>query len=111
MHLTALNISGLSSNPNKILSLLQYLKSMQVDLMMLSESHLTKDQTDELIKKHPDKDFYTNSPYRNRLGVTAVILNLNKIPRESTSVYYDDEKDRILGIKCKVKGSKNSSAY
>jgi hypothetical protein len=100
MHLIILNIFELSMNFNKILSLLQ-----QVDLIMLSKSHLIKNQIDELIKKHSNKDFYINSSYRNRLTITAVILNLNKISRESTSIYYDDEKDRTLEIKCRVKES------
>ena len=107
MHIAALNISGLSSDPNKMTALLQYLKLNMIDVVMLSESHITASQAEQLSSRYPNLGIYTNSPYRNQLGMTAIVLNFAKIPKDSISVYYNDEAGRALGIRCKIEGSKS----
>ena len=107
MRLAALNVRGLSNDPNKLTTLLTYLKSNQIDMAMLSESHITDDQIIRLTDRYPTLGFYSNAPRGNQLGVTAIILNFRKIPRESISIYYKDEIGRSLGIKCKIEGSKS----
>lgn len=107
MHLAMLNVSGLSSDPDKIKLLFQFLKNHAVDIAFLVELHIVEARAVVLLNdKYADRKVYTNSPYSNRMGVTAVVLNLNKVPTATTSICYTDEVGRSLGIKYKIEGSR-----
>ena len=76
-------------------------------VVLLSESHITASQVEQQSSRYSNLEIYTNSSYRNQLDVTTIVLNFVKISKDFIFVYYNDEAERALSIRCKIEGFKS----
>jgi hypothetical protein len=106
MHISTFNVRKLTNDSEKLMIVLHYLQIMQMNMIVLIEFHLTIEHIAFLIEKYSDKNFFINFLYKDRLKMTIMILNYEKISKNFISIYYNDEQKKILKIKCQIEDFK-----
>jgi hypothetical protein len=106
MHISTFNVRELTNDSEKLMIVLHYLQIMQMNMIVLTEFHLTIEHIAFLTEKYSDKSFFINSSYKDWLRVTIMILNYEKISKNFISIYYNDEQKKVLKIKCQIENFK-----
>lgn len=104
MRLATLNVKGAGRTVEKILLVLKSLRASGVDIVFLTESHLTNYRCRTYGGILGGADLFTSCPSPNSEGVTALVLNTGRIKDDSCRVCHNSNNGRYLGIECVVEG-------
>lgn len=103
MRLLSLNIKG-GADLDKVSDVINFLTNQRVDIALLCESHITNERSARYKQRWPNFGWFTNCPETNQCGVTFVILNSSLLSTGSCSLFSNDGKGRMLGLRLKAEG-------
>lgn len=71
--IATINAKGLGDR-HKFSHLLTVLRLWKVDIVVVTESHLTAERTERLLRMYPSVQIITNSPHNDAGGVSMIFL-------------------------------------
>ena len=100
----SLNVRG-ARDVGKFERIIKFVYSYHIDLLVLTETHITVEIETVISKKFPDLLVTSHAPHSDKTGVTFVSTNKNKVKWTNADIKYRDLDGRAMAIRMTCDGA------